>query len=141
MKIRFLFFILLISTFLLEVKAQPTNSNLEVFLTQRNDLAKGQNDYMSLELQAVNAGLRIPALVTRTFEANYQVLEFYAYKIVTDEDRSSFKVKIAQGTPSILHVEITGNKVKATFDANADVHHLNTLFRMLGYNSYELYIE
>lgn len=141
MKIRFLFFIFLFSTFLIEVHAQNVNPNLETFLTQRKSLAMAHSNYMPLELQTVNSGLRIPALVTRTFEANHQVLEFYAYKINTEEDRLNFKAKIAQGTPNILHVEIDGNKVKAIFEVDADVHHVNTLFRILGYNSYQLLIE
>lgn len=141
MKLRLFILTLFFSSFLSELCAQTSNPNLELFLSQRKSLATSNLNYIPLELEAISAGLRIPALVTKTIQSGQQILEFKAYKIDSEEARLNYKVRIAQGTPSLQHVEITDNRVKVIFNIEADVHHVNTLFRMLGYNSYELLTE
>lgn len=141
MKLRFLILTLFFSVFLIELCAQTDNPNFELFLTQRKSLATSNLNYIPLELEAVNSGMRIPALVTKTIQSGKQILEFQAYKIDSEEARLSFKSKIAQGTPNLQHVEITNNRVKVIFNIDADTHHVNTLFRILGYNSFELLTE
>lgn len=141
MKLRFLILTLFFSGFLSELCAQTTNPNLELFLTQRKSLATSNLNYIPLEIEAVNSGMRIPALVTKTIQTEQQLLEFQAYKIDSEEARLSFKSKIELGTPNIQYVEIINNRVKVIFDIDADTHHVNTLFRILGYNSFELLTE
>lgn len=141
MKLRLFILTLFFSSFLIELCAQTSNPNLELFLSQRKSLATSNLNYIPLELEAINAGLRIPALVTKTIQSGQQILEFKAYKIDSEETRLSYKARIAQGTPNVQHVDITDNRVKVIFNIDADMHHVNTLFRMLGYNSYELLTE
>lgn len=141
MKTRIFLLTVLFSAFFVDLQAQTSNADLASFLSQRKTLFLENLDYVNLEIQTVNSGLRIPALVTKTIQSEKQILEFHAYKIDSEEARVYYKAKIEQGTPNIQHVEIINNRVKVIFNIDADTHHVNTLFRILGYNSYELLTE
>ena len=142
MKHLFVIAILTLSNFICAQNRADMNSdqnlqNLEVLLAKRMELYSLNENYLPIELKMIENGHRFPALVVESNDGGKKIVEFKAY-IITPSNLEDIKASIMQGVPSIENVTITGNHVKATFNANADFYHIQTLFRLLGYNSFTL---